>query len=91
MQGKYFEKRNDDELRRQVLGLHRAPEPLKQVLFATEERNRLAVILGNLDEDLSDEKILLRKIDAINPWVADAWRVEIKETLRRQNSGSTVK
>lgn len=75
----YFKKNNDEELERQLLGDHRPREPLRRVEFRLLERRRIAAILGDLNDQLPEESLVQRKIDAINAWVDYAWKLEIKE------------
>ena len=81
----YFEKRNNQELDRQLDGTHGPQQPLQKVIFSLPERRRLAEILGDLDEDLPEDQIVCRKIEAINAWVEYAWKIEPKEPAWPQN------
>ncbi|KAK6842236.1 FluG domain-containing protein [Apiospora arundinis] len=76
----HFKKRNNDEFDRQLRGLHESQSPLQTVVFCLRERRLLAAILGDLDEDLSEDEIVRRKVDAINAWVDYAWKIEPKES-----------
>lgn len=75
----HFEKRNGQELDRQLHGIHQPQQQLQKVIFSLPERRILADILGDLDEGLPEEGIVRRKVDAINAWVDYAWRIEPRE------------
>ncbi|KAF3762442.1 hypothetical protein M406DRAFT_332823 [Cryphonectria parasitica EP155] len=53
--------------------LVRIPPSLAPIAYSSPERKRIAEILSDLDEDLPDEQIVKRKIEAINAWVAYAF------------------
>jgi hypothetical protein len=75
----HFKERQRKELDRQLRGIHTPQQPLQKVTFSLPERRLLGSILGDLDEDLPEDEIVLRKIDAINAWVDYAWKIEPKE------------
>lgn len=50
------------------------------------ERTRIADIFGDVNEDLPEEEIVRRKADAINTWVAYAWKIE---PIGAQTSGGS--
>lgn len=66
--GDHFKKRNCEELGRQLHSIHSPQQPLQKVTFSLAERRILADILRDLDEDLLEDKIMRRKVDAINAW-----------------------
>lgn len=75
----HFRERNEKELDRQLRGVHGPQQPLQKVIFSLPERRILADILGNLNEDLPEDEIVRRKVDAINAWIDYAWKIEPKE------------
>ncbi len=81
----HFKKRNTEELERQLHGLHGPQQPLRKVIFSLPERRVLADILGDLDEDLPEDEIVRRKVDAINAWIKYAWMIEPKEPATTQS------
>lgn len=81
----HFKKRNHEELERQLCGIHGPQQPLQKVVFSLPEQRVLAEILGDLDEDLRENEIVRRKVDAINAWIVYAWKIEPKEPTRPQN------
>ncbi len=81
----HFKTRNTEELDRQLLGLHGPQQPLQKVIFSLPERRVLADILGDLDEDLPEDEIVRRKVDAINAWIKYAWKIEPKEPVPTQS------
>ncbi|KAK8068829.1 hypothetical protein PG994_005445 [Apiospora phragmitis] len=83
----HFKKRNNEEFGRQLRGTHEAQSPPQTVVFCLPEHRRLAAILGDLDEDLSDAEIVRRKVEAINAWVEYTWKIEPKESNLLQSSG----
>ncbi|KAI1207667.1 uncharacterized protein F4807DRAFT_173788 [Annulohypoxylon truncatum] len=83
----YFRKRNNTELDRQLCGIHQPQQRLQKIIFSLPERNLLAAILGDLDEDLPEVGIVQRKVDAINAWINYAWKIEPREPGISQNQG----
>ncbi|KAJ9129842.1 hypothetical protein NKR23_g12446 [Pleurostoma richardsiae] len=75
----HFRKKNEEELDRQLEGIHRPPQPLQKILFVLPERRTIANIFSDLDEDVPEEKRRQRKIDAVNALVAYAWKMEPRE------------
>lgn len=75
----HFRERNEKELDRQLRGVHGPQQPLQKVIFSLPERRILADILGDLNEDLPEDEIVRRKVDAINAWIDYAWKIEPKE------------
>ncbi|OAA63292.1 FluG domain-containing protein [Niveomyces insectorum RCEF 264] len=75
----YFRAENAEELNRQVNGNIIPREPPRPIVFKSPERRRIANILGDLDDEISEEAIVQRKIAAINAWVDYAWKVELNE------------
>ncbi|OAA36114.1 FluG domain-containing protein [Beauveria brongniartii RCEF 3172] len=70
----HFKRKNDEELQNQLHSIHKPPETTKsRTVYQLPERSRVATILGNLDEDLSESEIVKRKIDAINAMTAYAF------------------
>lgn len=80
----HFEKKNGEELNRQLRGIQGPQQPLQKIIFSLPERRRIASILGDLNEDLPEEDIVRRKVDAINAWVDYAWKIEPKEPKDRK-------
>ncbi|KAJ2906919.1 hypothetical protein MKZ38_009782 [Zalerion maritima] len=77
----YFQFRNDRELENQLEDICEPERPPPEpVIFSLPERKCLAEILGDLDDNLPEEALIRRKINAINAWVDYAWIVEPKET-----------
>jgi Protein of unknown function (DUF3435) len=81
IRAEFFKKRNDEELERQLCGIHDPQQPLRKVNFSLPERRRIADILGDLVEDLPEDEIVRRKVDSINAWVDYAWKIEPKEPM----------
>lgn len=75
----HFQQRDEEELQNQLQGIHK-PQELRKVVHQLPERNRLAAILGDMDDDLSEGDIVKRKIEAINAMVEYAF---VCEPLRR--------
>ncbi|KAJ2893428.1 hypothetical protein MKZ38_008686 [Zalerion maritima] len=76
---KYFKEKNNEELDRQLCGVHEPQQPLQKVVFHLPERRLIANILSDLDKDLPEDEIVRRKVDAINALVSYAWKIEPKE------------
>ncbi len=76
----HFNKANESELQKQLQGIH---EPIaeKDIIHTLQERKRLVDILGDMDDNLSEEDIVRRKIEAINTMVAYS---RICEPLQRE-------
>ncbi len=76
----HFNEADESELQKQLQGIH---EPIaeKDVIHTLQERKRLVDILGDMDDDLSEEDIVRRKIEAINAMVAYS---RICEPLQRE-------
>ncbi len=56
----HFKERNAQELDRQMQGIHLPPPPVQQITFTLPERRRIATILSDLNEDLSEEQVRAR-------------------------------
>lgn len=87
----YFQTKDDEQLEKHLLGdilaspaLQTAAEP--QITYAEPTRKRVAEILSDLDEDLSEEEVVKRKVDAIRAWVAHAF---VRETRTRVSKSGT--
>ncbi|OAQ60929.1 hypothetical protein VFPPC_16678 [Pochonia chlamydosporia 170] len=65
----YFEKEDDEKLRNQLQGIHISTK-MQRNADIPPERHRLAAILGDFDDDLSEKQVVERKVDAINAVVA---------------------
>lgn len=61
---------NNEELYRQLCGIHEPQQPLLKVVFHLLERRLIADILSDLDEDLPEDEIARRKGDATNALVS---------------------
>lgn len=83
----YFEQRNTNELDRQR-GIHHPQQPLQKVHFSLPERRVLAEILGDLDESLPEDRIVRRKVEAINAWIKYAWQIEPRQPAPSRNPTS---
>ncbi|KAK0613155.1 hypothetical protein B0T17DRAFT_620495 [Bombardia bombarda] len=84
----HFKQRNKEELDRQLSVASIAPSShyRRSSLFSLPERRVLAGILGDLmNEDLPEDEIIRRKVDAVNAWVDYAWKIEPKEPTPPQN------
>lgn len=68
----HFKARNNEELGRQLRGIHGPQQPLRKIVFSLPERRLVADILSDLDEDLPEDEIVRRKINAINALVSYA-------------------
>ncbi len=68
----HFVQDDEDELQKQLQGIHE-PVVRREVRHSLPERQALADILGDIDEDLSEEEIVKRKVEAINAMVAYAF------------------
>lgn len=79
----YFKQRNDEELQNQLHGIHK-PLEAKRVVYESPERQRVATILGDFDEDLSNDEIVRRKIEAIKALVAYAFVCEPRQQHKRK-------
>jgi hypothetical protein len=71
----YFAKSDDKELQNQLQGIYE-PVVEREVMHSLPERRALAGIMGDMDEDLPEEDIVRRKIEAINAMVAYAFVCE---------------
>ncbi|KAK3693493.1 hypothetical protein B0T22DRAFT_532730 [Podospora appendiculata] len=71
----YFIESDDQELQNQLQGI-REPLVEREVTHSLPERRILADIMGDMDEDLPEEDILRRKVEAINAMVAYAFVCE---------------
>ena len=71
----HFVENDECELQKQLQGIH---EPMveRQITHSLPQRRILAEILGDMDEDLPEEDIVSRKVEAINAMVAYAFVVE---------------
>ena len=74
-----FDARDENELQKQLKGIHE-PTVAKKILHTSPEREHIAQVMGNMDEDLHEEEIVLRKIEAINELVAYAFVCEPRES-----------
>jgi hypothetical protein len=54
------------------------------MIFSLPKRRRIVTIFGDLNEDLLEEDIVRRKVDAINAWVDYAWEIELQEPKDRK-------
>lgn len=75
----YFKHKNREELDRQLAGESRPDEDVRQIKFTHPQRQLIADIIGNMDEELPGEALLQRKVRLINAWVDYAWTLEVKE------------
>jgi len=69
----HFVESDERELQNQLQGIHN-PVVERQITRSLPERQLLADILGDMDEDLSEEDIVGRKVEAINAMVAYAYK-----------------
>lgn len=69
----HFVESDENELQKQLQGIHE-PVVTRQVTHSLPERQVLADILGDMDEDMSEEEIVKRKVEAINAMVAYAFK-----------------
>lgn len=76
---KYFKEKNDEELDRQLCGIHEPQQPLRKIVFRLSEQRLIADILSDSDEDLPEDEIVRRKVDATNALVSYAWKIEPRE------------
>lgn len=79
----HFKKKNEEELQNQLKGIYK-PQAVRRIVHKLPERNHVATILGDLDEDLSEEEIVRRKIEAINAMVAYAFVCEPRQPRKRK-------
>lgn len=71
----YFHAKDEEELQKQLQGI-REPEFTRDVEHIVPQRARVADILSDMDDALSEDDIVQRKVDAINAWVAYAFVCE---------------
>ena len=71
VQAEYFKAKDKDKLQKQLSGIHEHI-PMREIRH-TPERQAVASILGDMAEDVSEDEIVKRKIDAINAMVAYAF------------------
>ncbi|KAJ2902465.1 uncharacterized protein MKZ38_000594 [Zalerion maritima] len=80
----FFAESDKKELQKQLQGIHE-PVVERPVVHELPERRKLAAIMGDMDEDLPEEDIVQRKVEAINAMVAYAF---VHEPLRRRRPES---
>jgi len=82
----YFEEVDEEELQKQLRGIH---EPVVEcdVTHSLPERSRLADILGDMDEDLPEEDIVRGKIEAVNAMVTYAYVCEPLQRAQPKTRG----
>lgn len=71
--------------------IHWPQQPLQKVIFSLPERRRIADILGYLNEDLPEDEIVRRKIDAINCWFDYAWKIELKDKFLSKTAWNNIR
>lgn len=86
----HFKQRNEDELQNQLHGIHK-PLQMRKIVHSLPQRNEIAELLGDLDDDLPEDEIVRRKIDAINAMVAYAFVREPLQRVARQHQQVMLK
>ncbi|KAM7183866.1 hypothetical protein V8F33_013317, partial [Rhypophila sp. PSN 637] len=71
----HFTESDDQELQNQLEGIHN-PVVKREVIHSLSERHVVADIMGDMDEDLPENDIVRRKVEAINAMVAYAFVCE---------------
>lgn len=92
----YFQMKDNDRLEEQLLGDILAPSAIQTPIelpatYAEPARKQVAEILSDLDEDLPDDEIVKRKVDAINAWVAYAFVSELRTVSSKEPKAATPK
>lgn len=64
---------------------------MKRIVYQLLEQNRVTAILGNINDQLSEEEIVQRKIEAINAIVAYAFICEPRQPCKRPAKQLTKK
>jgi hypothetical protein len=79
----HFTTKNNEELGRQLSSETQtqpaAPQEIRPVYFTVPERRKLAALFGNFDDELSEDIIVRKKIDATIALIRYAWIVETKD------------
>lgn len=85
----HFVESDENELQKQLQGIYE-PIVTRQVTYSLPERQVLADILGDIDEDLPGEDIVKRKVEAINAIVAYSFKSDPAKRAEPEHQAEPV-